>query len=55
MMEENLRRAMLLSRGDVTVFIDRPISATMLAIAAIAVLAMLLPNLRKGKEAALTG
>ncbi len=55
MMEEHLRRAMLLSRGDVTVFIDRPISATMLAIAAIALLAMLLPNLRKGKEAALTG
>jgi TctA family transporter len=53
MMEEHLRRAMLLSRGDVMVFFDRPISATMLAIGAVALLAMLLPNLRKSKEAAL--
>ena len=55
MMEEHLRRAMLLSRGDIMVFVQRPISASMLAIGAVAMLAMLLPNLRKGKEAALTG
>ena len=55
LMEEYLRRAMLLSRGDLTVFFDRPISASMLAIAAIALLAMLLPNLRKGKDTALSG
>ncbi len=55
MMEEHLRRAMLLSRGDVMVFVERPISASMLAIAAVALLAMMLPNLRKGKEAALSG
>ncbi|MBV1799396.1 tripartite tricarboxylate transporter permease [Siccirubricoccus sp. G192] len=55
MMEEHLRRAMLLSRGDATVFIERPISASMLAIGAIALLAMVLPNLRKGKEAAMAG
>jgi putative tricarboxylic transport membrane protein len=55
MMEEHLRRAMLLSRGDVMVFLERPISASMLAIGALALAAMLLPNLRKGKEAALTG
>jgi TctA family transporter len=30
MMEENLRRAMLLSRGDPTIFLTRPISAAML-------------------------
>ena len=53
MMEEHLRRAMLLSRGDPMVFIERPISATMLAIAAIALVAMLMPNIRKGKDAAL--
>jgi len=53
MMEEHLRRAMLLSRGDAMVFIERPISATMLAIAAIALVAMLMPNIRKGKDAAL--
>ena len=55
MMEEHLRRAMLLSRGDPMVFVQRPISATMLAIAAIALGAMLLPNLRKGKEQAMAG
>jgi TctA family transporter len=55
MMEEHLRRAMLLSRGDPMVFLQRPISGTMLAIAAIALLAMMLPNLRKGKEAAMSG
>ncbi len=53
MMEEHLRRAMLLSRGDAMVFIERPISATMLAIAAIALIAMLMPNIRKGKDTAL--
>jgi TctA family transporter len=55
MMEEHLRRAMLLSRGDAMVFLERPISATMLAIAALALLAMLMPTLRKGKEAAMAG
>ncbi|MCO6418289.1 tripartite tricarboxylate transporter permease [Siccirubricoccus sp. KC 17139] len=55
MMEEHLRRAMLLSRGDPMVFVQRPISATMLAIAAVALIAMLMPNLRKGKEAAMAG
>ncbi len=32
LMEEHFRRAMLLSRGDFTTFIDRPISATVMAI-----------------------
>ena len=53
MMEEHLRRAMLLSRGDWAVFIQRPISATMLGIAAAALGLMLLPNIRKGKDKAL--
>ena len=38
MMEENLRRAMLLSRGDPTTFLTRPISAAMLAAAVLLVL-----------------
>jgi len=53
MMEEHLRRAMLLSRGDWSVFVQRPISATMLGIATIALLLMALPNIRKGKDKAL--
>jgi putative tricarboxylic transport membrane protein len=55
MMEEHLRRAMLLSRGDPLIFVQRPISAVLLAIGAAALLAMLLPNLRKGKETAMAG
>jgi TctA family transporter len=55
MMEEHLRRAMLLSRGDAIVFFERPISATMLALAAIALASMLLPALRKGKDEAIQG
>jgi TctA family transporter len=55
MMEEHLRRAMLLSRGDPMVFVERPISATLLAIGLIALLAMALPGLRRKKEAAMVG
>ncbi|MFZ4409526.1 MAG: tripartite tricarboxylate transporter permease [Paracraurococcus sp.] len=55
MMEEHLRRAMLLSRGDPMVFLQRPISAVLLSVGAIALIAMMLPNLRKGKEAAMAG
>jgi TctA family transporter len=53
MMEEHLRRAMLLSRGDWSVFVERPISATLLAVAAVAVLAMALPSIRRKKDEAL--
>lgn len=34
LMEENLRRSLLLSRGDPWVFLQRPISATLLALCA---------------------
>ena len=50
MMEEYLRRALLLSRGDPTVFLQRPISATLLAIAVLAVVAASLPALTKKRE-----
>ena len=52
MMEEYLRRALLLSRGDPMVFLERPISATMLILAAIAMSVVLLPSLRKKREEA---
>jgi TctA family transporter len=55
MMEEHLRRAMLLSRGDPMIFMQRPISAVLLVIAALALGLMLLPGLRKKKEAAMAG
>jgi putative tricarboxylic transport membrane protein len=50
MMEENLRRAMLLSRGDPTVFLTRPLSAAMLAAAVALLVIIVLPNLRKKRE-----
>ncbi|MBU0784705.1 MAG: tripartite tricarboxylate transporter permease [Gammaproteobacteria bacterium] len=52
MMEEYLRRALLLSRGDVTVLVTRPISATMLAIAVIALIVVFLPSIQKKREEA---
>ncbi len=52
LMEEYLRRAMLLSRGDWTVFYRRPISATLLGIAAAAVIAASIPALTRKREAA---
>ena len=54
MMEEYLRRAMVLSRGDAMVFIERPISATMLAMAMIGLIVVLLPSIRKKRDEAFT-
>jgi putative tricarboxylic transport membrane protein len=50
MMEENLRRAMLLSRGDPTVFLTRPLSATMLAIALAMIVIISLPAISKKRQ-----
>jgi TctA family transporter len=52
LMEENLRRAMLLSRGDATVFFQRPISLTMLLIAALLLVIVLAPAVRKKRDEA---
>jgi TctA family transporter len=52
LMEENLRRALLLSRGDPTVFVTRPLSATLLAVAAVLLLIVLAPNVRRKREEA---
>ena len=52
MMEEYLRRALLLSRSDPMVFLERPISATMLILSALAMAVVLLPSLRKKREEA---
>ncbi|MCC6193939.1 MAG: tripartite tricarboxylate transporter permease [Burkholderiales bacterium] len=52
MMEENLRRALLLSRGDPSVFVTRPLSLAMLAAAVLLVLVIALPNIRRTREVA---
>jgi putative tricarboxylic transport membrane protein len=50
LMEENLRRAMLIARGDATVFITRPISGGLLLLAVILLTLSALPTLRKKRE-----
>ena len=55
LMEENLRRSMLLSGGDAMVFIARPISLGLLLVALAMVLLSLLPTLRARRDAALDG
>ncbi len=50
MMEENLRRAMLLSRGDWSVFATRPLSAGLLAAAVLLMVIVLLPSVKSKRE-----
>jgi putative tricarboxylic transport membrane protein len=50
LMEEYLRRAMLLSRGNPWVFVQRPISATLLALAVLAMCTVLIPAFSKTRE-----
>jgi TctA family transporter len=52
-LEENFRRAMLLSDGDLSVFVTHPISAVLLGIVALLLLAMLSPALLKKRKQAL--
>jgi TctA family transporter len=52
MMEEFLRRTLLIARGDATVFVTRPISAVLLAIAAILLVTVLAPAVRAKREEA---
>src|ERR671932_114459 len=50
LMEENLRRAMLLSRGDPTVFFTKPISAGFMIASLILLVIVALPAIRKKRE-----
>jgi putative tricarboxylic transport membrane protein len=50
LMEEYLRRALIISRGDMMTFLERPISALLLAVAAIMLVIAVLPAIRKGRE-----
>jgi TctA family transporter len=52
MMEENLRRAMLLSRGDPTVFVARPISLALLVFALMLLALIVLPGFRRVRAVA---
>jgi len=52
MMEENLRRALLLSRGDWTVFVTRPLSGSLLFVSLILLGIVLLPSIKAKREEA---
>jgi TctA family transporter len=50
LMEENFRRALLLSRGNFMTFLERPLSASLLGVAALLVIIISLPSLKKKRE-----
>jgi TctA family transporter len=54
-MEENLRRSMVLSRGDPLVFVHRPLSAALLVLAAALVVLVVLPQIKRTREEAFQG
>jgi TctA family transporter len=52
MMEENLRRALLIARGDWSTFVTRPLSAGLLVAAALMILVVMLPSIKSRREEA---
>ena len=50
MMEENFRRALLLSRGNFLTFVERPLSLALLLLAALLLVVMVLPAVRRKRE-----
>jgi TctA family transporter len=53
MMEENLRRSMLLSRGDPSIFVTQPISLALLIFAAVMLLLLVVPTIRNKRAEAI--
>jgi putative tricarboxylic transport membrane protein len=54
LMEENLRRALALARGDVTTFLHRPLTAALLALALLVLATALLPGVRRRRDEVFT-
>lgn len=50
MLEENFRRSLSVSGGDFSIFVTRPISATLLALSTLLLALVLLPAVRRGRE-----
>jgi putative tricarboxylic transport membrane protein len=50
LMEENLRRAMLIARGDPSTFITRPISGGLIAVAVLLLVVGILPMIRSKRD-----
>ena len=54
LMEENLRRALIISRGSLSTFVERPVSAGLLVVAILLLVVALLPSIRKGRDEVFT-
>jgi putative tricarboxylic transport membrane protein len=54
LMEENLRRALALSRGDPMTFLERPISAGLIAVAVLVLLVAVSPAIRRRRHEVFT-
>jgi putative tricarboxylic transport membrane protein len=54
LMEENLRRALALSRGDPATFVQRPVSAAMLALAVLVLVVAVVPSMRRRRDEVFT-
>jgi putative tricarboxylic transport membrane protein len=54
LLEEKFRQSLLISRGNLETFIDRPISATLLALTALVVVISLLPAIHRKREEVFT-
>jgi putative tricarboxylic transport membrane protein len=52
LMEEKLRQALILSRGNFMTFIERPVSGVLLGVAVLMLIVALLPSINKKREAA---
>jgi putative tricarboxylic transport membrane protein len=50
LLEDHLRRSLIISRGDPTIFIERPVSAIFLALAVAAIFIAVLPAIRRRRE-----
>ena len=50
LLEDHLRRALIISRGDLSTFVTRPISAVLLALAVGAIIIAVLPAIRRRRE-----
>jgi putative tricarboxylic transport membrane protein len=51
MMEESLRQALIISRGNPMTFVERPISAVLLIVAVVMLVIAILPRIRQGRDA----
>jgi putative tricarboxylic transport membrane protein len=55
LLEQNLRRAMIISRGDPIDLVMRPISGSLLLLAVIIIVVAVLPSVRKKREVVFQG